>query len=152
MTEPTWAIALIEPNLDAIAHQAFQRHGFRSICLTYRKQLTGHNRPHWRKRADCITLPLFPGYIFVDLGELWPRPSQIRGYCGLIDGGRKRLPSEIIECWQQRCVAGDFDDKPTTISGVIRNRFRHATDPDDRRKLLEQRFAAMIAEQYAEAS
>lgn len=151
MTEPTWAIALIEPNRDFEAHCVFIRHGFRSVLLTRRKLRKGHDIPGWRKLPKFVSWPLIPGYIFLDLrpGDRWPSAIHVRGYCGMVNDGKTRMPNDVLAEWQQRCKAGEFDDQPATIANAIRNRFHHATDPDARRALLEARFAQLINGQYA---
>lgn len=142
---PGWAVAIIEPNRDFEADRGLRRAGFRVVFLTYRKLLTGHNRTGWKRSGDFIPRPLFPGYLFLELWpeQPFPRSEQITGYAGLLDDGRKRIDAELVAEWHHRVNAGEFDDKRPERAGK-RGKFQPANDPEQRRAILEARFAEMI--------
>lgn len=145
MTEAAWATAIIEPNRDFEAARNLPRAGFRTVFLTYRKLLTGHNRPGWRTANSFILMPLFPGYIFVELWPDQPWPKQgSAGFQGFVCSDRKplTLEHEMVWGWQMLVRSGEFDDhKPGTCE---RPKFRPATDPDERRRLLRERFRTQL--------
>lgn len=127
-----------------------RRGGYRIVFLTYRKLLTGHNRPGWRLATDFVFRPLFPGYIFVELwpDQPWPKQGNA-GFQGFICANRKplTLQHDMVWGWQMLVRSGEFDDrKPETTTT---QKFLPATDPDDRRRVLLQKFASLIGEEYA---
>jgi hypothetical protein len=154
LTEPTWAIALCEPNRDFEVDLRLRRSGYRVVFLTYRRQLTGHNRPGWRQTSEFIGVPLLSGYLFLDLHQGQPRPDadRVAGYIGLMNDGKARLPSYTIADWQRRMYAGEFDDVRPYIPESERPRFQPATTPEERRKLFEAKFGELFAAQDLVAS
>ena len=153
MNEPTWAIALCEPNRDFEVDLRLRRSGYRVVFLTYRKRLTGHSKPGWRQVSEFIGVPLLAGYLFVELhdGQPFPDPERVPGYHGLLYGGRARLPDGVIESWRGRVAAGEYDDRRPLQAIVGASKFQPANSPEERRKLLEARFAAMLTPEAVEA-
>ena len=146
-TEPSWAIALCEPNRDFEVDLRLRRCGYRVVFLTYRRQLTGHNRRGWRQTSDFVGVPLLSGYLFIELheGQPYPNPETITGYCGLMRDGKARVPACTVADWQQRMFAGEFDDiRQATTQAPRQKGFQPATTPEERRKLLEARFSDML--------
>lgn len=149
MTEPTWAIALCEPNRDFDVDMRLRRGGYRVVFLTYRRQLTGHNKPGWRQTSAFVGVPLLSGYLFVEMhqGQPSPNPDTITGYCGLLHDGKARVSVDAIADWQRRMYAGEFDDVRPYIAAPERVHFQPATTPEERRKILEAKFAEMLGSQ-----
>lgn len=148
MSESAWGIALCEPNRDFEVDLRLRRGGYRVVFLTYRRQLTGHNRPGWRQTSEFVGQPLLAGYLFVELheGQPFPNAETIAGYCGLMRDGKARLPVETIVDWQRRMYAGEFDDVRPYVAVVPEvRRFQPATTPEERRKLLEAKFGQLLA-------
>ena len=152
MTDRIWAIALVEPNRDFEVDLRLRRMGYRVVFLTYRRQLTGHNRSGWRQASEFIGVPLISGYLFVELheGQPFPDPERIAGYYGLLRGGAARLPDEVVAIWATRVAAGEFDDirRPALVAAG-QPKFHPANSPEERRKLFEERFADMLSSTQA---
>jgi hypothetical protein len=155
MTDRIWAIALVEPNRDFEVDLRLRRSGYRVVFLTYRRQLTGHNKPGWRQASDFIGVPLISGYLFVELheGQPFPDPERINGYYGLLGGGKARLTEEVIAKWREDVNSGKYDDvrRPAVIALTGPRKFLPANSPEERRKLFEARFAAMLEPDALEA-
>lgn len=147
MTDRIWAIALVEPNRDFEVDLRLRRSGYRVVFLTYRRQLTGHNRPGWRQTSEFIGMPLISGYLFVELheGQPFPNPERIAGYYGLLRNGAARLSDDVVANWRDRVAAGEFDDiRRLVVVSEGRAKFQPANTPEERRKLFEERFADML--------
>jgi hypothetical protein len=146
MTEPTWAVALCEPNRDFEVDLRLRRGGYRVVFLTYRRQLTGKPRQGWNRSGEFIGLPLLQGYLFVELheGQEYPDPERMPGYYGLLQDGKARLSDEVIDCWRRRVQAGEFDDIRRTEQPSQKTKFQPATSPEERRRLLHARFVEML--------
>lgn len=148
MNDRPWAIAMVEPNRDFEVDLRLRRNGYRVVFLTYRRQLTGHNRPGWRQASEFIGVPLISGYLFLELheGQPFPDPERISGYYGLLQNGKARLSDEVIASWRDRVAAGEFDDiRRLAIVPEGRSKFQPANSPEERRKLFEERFAEMLS-------
>lgn len=150
MTDKTdshvFAIAQVEPSRDFEVDLRLRRSGYRVVFLTYRKQLTGHNKPGWRQTCEFIGVPLISGYLFVELheGQPFPNPERIAGYYGLMRDGKARVSSEVVASWQRRAWDGEFDDIRRPVVVAERSKFQPANSPEERRKLFEGHFAAML--------
>jgi len=147
VSDRIWAIALVEPNRDFDVDLRLRRSGYRVVFLTYRRQLTGHNRSGWRQTSEFVGVPLIAGYLFVELheGQPFPDPERISGYYGLLHNGAARLPSEVVDDWANRVAAGEFDDiRRLVITSEGRSKFQPANSPEERRRLFEGRFAEML--------
>lgn len=155
MMPPTWAVAICEPGRDFEADRNLRRYGWRTVCLSYRHRLTGHNRPGWRVASDFISRPLLSPYLFLQLwpDQEWPKRELVAGYFDLVRHGPKPIavPEIVVRDWWQRVNAGEFDDRPPLVKDASRPKYQPANDPAERRRILEQAFAALVEPQDAVA-
>ena len=149
MTHPGWAVAIVEPGRDHVAEQKLRRAGFRVICLTRRRLLTGHNRPGWRRSGDFVSETIFAGYLLL---QLWPDQelpdsAQIPEYLGLVHGGRVTLPAYVVHRWCLKVNRGDYDDQRKPQRAQAAAKFQPATTAEQRATLLRAHFDKLIGAQ-----
>ena len=129
---PDWFVAQIYPGKERLAQFHLQNQAFKSFCPRFRK-----TRRHARK-AETVLLPLFPGYLFVEIDSdaRWQPINHTIGVKRLLGnsaGQPQAMPLPVMEALFARCA----DEAVTQILEEIR--------PGDRVRLATGPFADQIA-------
>lgn len=134
MSEPFWIAAHTKANGERLALEHIRRQSFTAYC-----PMIERTRRHAR-RQDIVIRPLFPGYVFIQLGSLresWRPLLSTRGIRTLVKFGDKLgiLPAGFVE-----------ELKTCEMSGQLHKLTVPAFKPGDRITIADGVFKNLIAE------
>ncbi len=127
-TDPAWSLAQLKPNGLAIALRNLERQGFE--VFVPRHSVTRRVGGRFRDRLE----PLFPGYVFVEVGRAtspWRKINSTLGVARLVQfggGGPAIVAPELIEGLKTRCtdegiLAPCSDLSPGDLARITRGPF-----------------------------
>lgn len=117
-------VAEVQPGMLAVARAGVERLGYRTVCPTVMERRPIRERarrapwlPKLRQRELDVEVPMFPGYLLVELDtdeDGWERVEYTKGVAGLIKGAGTDLPARVPEAaareLERRCEAGPAPD------------------------------------------
>jgi transcriptional antiterminator RfaH len=101
----TWIAVATHPHRERLAIENLHRQGYATYCPMIRRRIT-----HARRTRDALR-PLFPGYLFVDVGPLkgiWRPIQSTFGVRSVVRNGERiaRVPDGLIAALRTREIDG----------------------------------------------
>jgi hypothetical protein len=126
MPEP-WAVVMTAPAREFEAEAAIERAGFETFLPRYQRILKGvrvgpnGRRIRTRRMGELVSRPLFPTYLFVELGPGFESRRVLMASCvsrivrhAPVDGlaAVARVDHGIVDQLRAACESGLFDQTP----------------------------------------